>query len=529
MNLIAATPVDQLAAPYARRWWALLVLCLSLLMIVMANTSLLVAAPDMTRDLGLSSSDLEWVTDGYTIPYAALMLALGAVGDKVSRRGALIAGLAVFAAGSVLGDLADSTTTVIIARAVMGLGAAVIMPATLSLLVATFPRKERAAAITAWSATSGVAIAVGPLLAGWLLRSYSWNTTFLINLPVAAVAILAALVLVPPSRAKSMGNPDVLGGILSVITVGALVYMIIEGPHFGWGATAIVAGVIAALGLIAFVIWESRIEHPMLDLTKFSDRAFTGAVIAVLMFFLGAFGTLYYATQHLQFVLTYSPLATGVRLLPLAGGVFVGAALTGRLTPKLGTKPVVVAGMVMGTVGVLLLTRVGDGSTYADFLPTLILLGLAIGLSAAPCTDVIMGAFPEADLGVGGGANDTAVELGGTLGIAILGSILATTYKNSVGPVLEGKLPAAGLEAAKDSLGQALGVAQGVAQSPQGGAARAQSLVAAADHAFAHAVAHTSLIGGIILAVGTVAVALVLPRSRVEVAPEPAAADSQAS
>jgi predicted MFS family arabinose efflux permease len=266
----------------------------------------------------------------------------------------------------------------------MGTGAAVIMPATLSLLVATFPRAERARAITAWSATSGLAIALGPLTAGWLLQSHSWHSTFLINLPVAAVAILAALVLVPPSRAEGTGRPDVLGGLLSMVTVGALVYMIIEGPHFGWGRNAITAAVVAAAGLAAFVAWELRCPHPMLNLGKFRDRAFTGAALAVLLFFFGAFGTLYYVTQHLQFVLGYSPLATGGRLLPLAGAVFAGAALTGRLTPRLGIKPVVLTGMVLGTAGIFLLTGVGDGSGYAGFLPTLILLGVAIGLSAAP-------------------------------------------------------------------------------------------------------------------------------------------------
>jgi EmrB/QacA subfamily drug resistance transporter len=535
MSLIASTPVDRMTAPYPRRWWALLVLCLSLLVIVMANTSLIVAAPAMTRDLALSSSDLQWVIDGYTVPYAALMLALGAVGDKFSRRGALLAGLLVFGAGSVAGYEAHSVAAVITARAVMGVGAAVIMPATLSLLVATFPRTERARAITAWSATSGLAIAMGPLIAGWLLQSHSWHSTFLINVPIAAVAIVAALLLVPPSRAEGMGRPDVPGGLLSMVTVGSLVYMIIEGPHFGWGRNAITAAVAAAVGLAAFVAWELRCAYPasqprpasrpqpMLNLSKFRDRQFTGAALAVLLFFLGAFGTLYYATQHLQFVLGYSPLATGVRLLPLAGAVFTGAALTGQLTPRLGVKPVVLIGMAAGTAGIFLLTRVGDGSAYTAFLPTLILLGLAIGLSAAPCTDVIMGAFPEAELGVGGGTNDTALELGGALGIAVLGSVLATTYKSTLGAALAGAhLPAAALNTAKDSIGGALGVAQQVAHNPAGGPQQAQALVAAADHAFAHAVAHTSLIGGIILAVGTVLIALILPGWRpAPSAPEP--------
>ena len=526
MSLIASTPPDQMTGPYPRRWWALLVLCLSLLIDVMANTSLIVAAPSMTRDLHLSSSDLEWVIDAYTVPYAALMLVLGAVGDKYSRRGALITGLLVFAAGSAAGSLAHSATAVIAARAVMGTGAAIVMPATLSLLVAIFPRRERARAITGWTATSGLAIALGPLVAGWLLKSYSWHSAFLINVPVVAVAVLAALLLVPPSRAAATGRPDIVGGLLSVVTVGSLVYMIIEGPRFGWGAAAITAAIIAGAGLAAFVAWELRCPHPMLNLSKFGDRKFTAAALAVLLFFLAAFGTLYYLPQHMQFVLGFTPLATGIRLLPLAGGVFAGAAVTGRLTARLGVKVVVPAGMLLGTAAIFLLTRTGDHTGYAGFWPTLVLLGVAIGLSTAPCTDVIMGSFPESELGVGGGVNDTAIELGGALGIAILGSVLATTYQNTISPMLTGHLPAAALHTAADSIGGALAVAQQAAHAP-GGTAEAQALLAAADHAFSHAVAQTSLIGGIILAVGTLLVTLILPRRSRRPggsAPEPARA-----
>ncbi|MFC9292201.1 MFS transporter, partial [Streptomyces sp. NPDC057052] len=201
MRLVMTEPVERMTGPYRRRWWALLVLCLSLLIIVMANTALTVAAPAMTDDLGLTSADLQWVIDGYTVPYAALMLLLGAIGDKYSRRGALLLGLVVFAGGAVSGYLADSAGSVIAGRAVMGVGAALIMPATLSLLAATFPRAERAKAITLWTATAGLAIAAGPLVAGALLENHGWSSTFLINVPVAVVAIVGALVLVPPSKA----------------------------------------------------------------------------------------------------------------------------------------------------------------------------------------------------------------------------------------------------------------------------------------------------------------------------------------
>ncbi|MFJ4465891.1 MFS transporter [Streptomyces sp. NPDC089424] len=514
MPFLATTPVEKMPGPYARRWWALLVLCLSLLIVVMANTSLIVAAPDMTWDLDLSSSDLQWVIDGYTVPYAALMLVLGAIGDKYSRRGALVVGLLLFAAGAVTGSLVDRTGLVIAARAVMGVGAAVVMPATLSLLVAIFPRNERAKAITAWTATTGLAVAVGPLLAGWLLEDHAWGSTFLINVPIALVAVVGALTLVPPSKARDAGRIDYVGGLLSIVSIGSLVYATIEGPHFGWGPGPVTAAVVAAAGLAAFVAWELRHPHPMLDVRRFRLRPFTGSMLAVLFFFFGAFGALYYSTQYLQFVLGHGPLETGVRLLPLAGAVVVGAAVTGRLTPRLGVKPMVVTGMVVGTLGVLLLTRVDDGSTYADFLAALTMLGLAIGLSVSPATDTIMGTFPEAELGVGGGANDTSVELGGSLGIALLGSLLGTTYRDQLADLAGGHLPAAALERAQDSVGAGLAVAEQVAKAPGGGAQQAQALVGAVHEAFAHSVAQTSLVGGFIMAAGTLIVLAILPGRR---------------
>ncbi|MET7356815.1 MFS transporter [Streptomyces sp. NPDC005562] len=538
MALVMKQPVEEMKQPYARRWWALGVLCLSLLIIVMANTALTVAAPDMTKDLGLSSSDLQWVIDGYTVPYAALMLLLGAIGDKYSRRGALVLGLVVFGAGSVAGSLVDSSGGVITARAVMGFGAAMIMPATLSLLAATFPRAERAKAIVLWTATAGLAIAAGPLVAGALLEEHGWASTFLINVPVAALAIVGAFVLIPPSKAGHHNRIDYVGGLLSVIWTGALVYMIIQGPHFGWDAKAISAAVVAGLGLLAFVAWELRHPHPILNVRRFLDRRFAGSNLAVALFFLAVFGAFYYLTQHLQFVLGYNPLETGVRMLPLAGAVFVGSALTGYLTPRIGMKITVSAGMVAGTVALALLTRVDSGSSYGDFVAPLIILGLAIGLALSPCTDAIMGAFPESELGVGGAVNDTSLELGGSLGIAILGSVLASSYSSKLADAAEAsgtKLPAGTLDTAQDSVGAGYAVAQGIGEKAQAAAEKAAhassqqqaaqlkgqadqlaqgagKMADAVGSAFSDAVAHTSLIGAVILGVGTVLVAVLLPR-----------------
>ncbi|MDR6978276.1 EmrB/QacA subfamily drug resistance transporter [Streptomyces sp. 3330] len=514
MPFLASTPVEKMTGPYARRWWALLVLCLSLLITVMANTSLIVAAPDMTTELGLSSSDLQWVVDGYTVPYAALMLVLGVIGDKYSRRGALVLGLLIFAGGSVMGSMVDETSLVIVARAIMGVGAAVVMPATLSLVVATFPRSERTKAITAWAATSGVAVAVGPLVSGWLLEDHAWGSTFLINVPIAVLAVFGALALVPPSKAEGMGRIDYVGGLLSIVTVGSLIYAAIEGPHFGWGAGPVTAAVVAGVGLVAFVAWELRHPHPMLDVRKFALRPFSGSMLAVMFFFFGMFAVLYYSTQFLQFVLGYGALDTGLRLLPLGGAVFLGSALTGLFTPKLGVKVMVVTGMAIGTAGMFLLTQIDKGSTYGDFLVPLMMLGLALGLAISPATDTIMGSFPESELGVGGGVNDTALELGGALGIAVLGSLLGTAYRDELTDLVGNRLPAEAMETAKDSVGAGLAVAQRVAQDPSAGPQQAQAAVDAVHQAFAHGVAQTSLIGGIIMAAGTLIVLAVMPGRR---------------
>ncbi|MEV0597695.1 MFS transporter [Streptomyces sp. NPDC050315] len=514
MPFLANTPVEKIAGPYARRWWVLLVLCLSLLITVMANTSLIVAAPDMTTDLGLTSSDLQWVVDSYTVPYAALMLVLGAIGDKYSRRGALVLGLLIFAGGSVMGSMVDETSLVIVARAIMGVGAAVVMPATLSLVVATFPRSERGKAITAWAATSGVAVAVGPLVSGWLLEDHAWGSTFLINVPIAVLAVFGALALVPPSKAEGMGRIDYVGGLLSIVTVGSLIYAAIEGPHSGWGVGPVTAAVVAGVGLVTFVAWELRHPHPMLDVRKFALRPFSGSMLAVMFFFFGMFAVIYYATQFLQFVLGYGALDTGVRLLPLGGAVFLGSAVTGVLAPKLGVRVMAVTGMAVGTAGMFLLTQIDKGSTYGDFLAPLMMLGLALGLSISPATDTIMGSFPESELGVGGGVNDTALELGGALGIAVLGSLLGTAYRDELTDLVGNRLPAKAMETAKDSVGAGLAVAERVAQDPSAGPQQAQAAVDAVHQAFAHGVAQTSLIGGIIMAAGTLIVLAVLPGRR---------------
>lgn len=540
MTLLAMTPVQEMEKPYAKRWAALGVLCLSLLVVVMANTSLLVAAPAMTMDLNLSSSDLQWVIDGYTVPYAALMLLFGVIGDRYSRRGALLLGLLIFTAGSIAGALTDATVGVILARIVMGVAAAIVMPATLSLLVATFPKHERATAVTIWAATSGLAIAMGPLLAGWLLESYWWGSSFLINVPITVFAIAAAIALVPPSRAVDPGRIDWLGGLLSVVAVSTVVYAIIEGMHFGWGVGPTYFAVVGVLSIAAFVGWELRHPNPLLDVRAFRSRVLSGAVLAVLLFFLVTFGAIYYVAQYLQFVLDFGPVSTGVHLLPLAGAVFVGSGITQWLTPKVGMKYTVTAGMVVGTLAVVSMLGIDTTASYVDFVPVLSLLGIGIGLSVSPCTDAIMAEFPDNKLGVAGGLNDTALELGGSLGIAFLGSVLATTYRGGIIDFLAG-FPGKGpdgqpteqalqaVEASGDSVAGAVIVSDILRENPflKG---YADNLEINAVSSFVGAVVHTSLIATVVFAVGAVIVGVLLPAPVKRVLPvAPAAFDPAAA
>ena len=529
MTLLAMTPVQDMHKPYARRWSALVVLCLSLLIVVMANTSLLVAAPSMTLDLSLTSSDLQWVIDGYTVPYASLMLLCGVIGDRYSRRGALIIGLIIFVAGSVAGALTDATLGVILARIVMGVAAAIVMPATLSLLVATFPKRERATAVTVWAATSGLAIAAGPLLAGWLLESFTWHSTFLINVPIALAAIVGAVVLVPPSRAVDPGAIDWIGGLLSVLAVSTIVYAIIEGMHFGWTVGPLYFALVGLLSVLGFVGWELRHPNPLLDVRMFSSRILSGATLAVLIFFLVTFGAIYFVAQYLQFALGFGPVSTGIHLLPLAGAVFVGSGITMWLTPKLGPRITVTAGMVVGTLSVVSLIGIDATATYSDFLPVLTLLGLAIGLSVSPCTDSIMGEFPDSKLGVGGGLNDTALELGGSLGIAVLGSVLAASYRQGIEGFLQtfpGKQPngqytgqaAEGLAASQDSLAGAVIVSDVIRDQNAFLSGFADNLEANAVAAFGDAVVHTSVVAAVVFGVGTVIVALLIPSKNADAA-----------
>jgi EmrB/QacA subfamily drug resistance transporter len=491
---------------YARRWWILLVLCLSLVIITLDNTILNVALPTLVRDLHATNSELQWMVDSYTLVFAGLLLTAGSLGDRFGRKGALQIGLAVFALGSLASALANDPAQLIATRALMGIGGAFIMPATLSILTNVFPAEERGRAIGVWAGVSALGIAIGPLLGGYLIDHFSWGSIFTVNLPIAAVAIAAGGFLVPTSKDPSAPKLDPLGAALSIVGLVALVYGLIEAPSKGWGSPTIVgAFAVAVVVLGTFVWWELRVEEPMLDVSFFKNPRFTAASSAITLVFFAMFGFSFLLTQYFQFVLGYSAQKTGVYQLPLALTLMVVAPTSARVVERLGSKKVVAAGLFFVALALVLCTQLQVDTPYANIVWRMMLLALGMGMTMAPATESVMGSLPLAKAGVGSAVNDTTRQVGGALGVAIVGSVLSSVYGSKIVDLFSGKVPGDAVEAAKDSLGSALSVAT------KAGGSSARQLAAGADQAFVSAMHGGALVAAAAAAVGVVVVLLFLP------------------
>ena len=425
---------DGAGAADGRRYVVLAVLCLALLMIGIDGTVVNVALPTLVREIGASSTELQWIVDAYTIIFASFLLIAGNTGDRLGRRRCFVAGLAVFLGGSLVCSLVDTPTALILARGVQGSGAALVMPATLSILVNVFTEPgERARAIALWAGVSGLGVAIGPLLGGYLLEHFWWGAIFLVNVPIGVVAIVATLAVVPETRDEHAPRLDLLGTVLSTVGLLALLYGIIEGPSKGWGEPLIVAAfVVAAVLLTLFVLWERRTDHPILDVSFFANPRFTAASIAVTLVFFAMFGALFFVSQYLQFVLAYTPLQSGARLLPVAAALMVTAPVSARLVGRFGTKRIVTLGLVLVAAALLLFSRVTVTSGYPLVAAVLTIVGIGMGLAMAPATDSIMGSLPPEKAGVGSAMNDTTREIGGALGVAILGSVITGVYGSTI-------------------------------------------------------------------------------------------------
>jgi MFS family permease len=456
-------------APDPRRWWTLGVLCLSLIVISLDNTILNVALPTLEIDLGASSSQLQWIVDSYMLVFAGLLLTAGALGDRFGRKRALTFGLAVFGAGSALSALAGSAEMLIASRALMGVGGAFIMPSTLSILTATFHAGERAKAIGIWAGVSGLGIAIGPLAGGFL---------------------------VPESLDPAAPRLDGPGFVLSIAGLSALVWAIIEAPSAGWTDAKILAGfAVAATALVAFVAWERRTPHPMLDVKLFRNPRFSAASGAITLCFFAMFGAIFFLTQYLQLVLGYDALEAGVRVLPVAGGIALGGPLSAKLGERLGAKVVVAAGLGLVATGLFLMSGFQVDSGYGLVALSFAVLGLGIGMAMTPATDAVMGSLPLAKASVGSAVNDATRVTGGALGVAVLGSIMSSGYR--------GEMDASGT--GSDSLAGALAAATRL------GGQAGEQLAATAQQAFMSGMHSAVLVGAAIALAGGLVALLFLP------------------
>src|ERR1035438_5367799 len=418
---------------HPRRRQILLVLCLSLLVVVIDNTILNTALPTLARVLHAGTSSLQWITDAYTLCFAALLIPAGALGDRCGRRLSLLGGLAVFALGSPGAAFASGTSMLIGARIVMGLGAAFVMPATLSILNAVFPPKERPQAIAAWSAVTGIGIVIGPTLGGLLLSNFWWGSVFLINIPLVAVALAAVILTVPETAEPGGHRLDIVGSALIGGALFAIVDAIIEAPGRGWTGTATLAETAAGLAALAiFAWWELRIAHPLVDLRIFTSRAFSTAAASVTVIFFALFGSLFVLTQYLQLVHGYSPLSAGLRALPFALAIGAMSPLSPILASRFGTRLVIPAGLALMGTGLLDLSTVGVHTTSPPIALAVAIMGAGMGMVMAPASTTIMTTVPAHQAGAGSAINDTIREVGGALGIAIVGSLAAAVYRSQL-------------------------------------------------------------------------------------------------
>ena len=501
-----AQPTLAEQAGYARRWWMLAVLCLSLLIVFVGNSSLNVTIPTLSRELHASESQLQWVVAAYSLVFAGLLFSTGAIGDRFGRKGVLQLGLVVFLVAAVLASASSEMWQLIACRALMGAAAALIMPSTLSILVNVFPAHERAKAIAIWAGTTGAAGAIGPVASGWLLGYYWFGSVFLVNVPFILLALVGGWFLVPKSRDPEQGRLDPVGAGLSIVGIVALVYGLIQAPTEGWASgRTLTAFAIAAVVLTVFVLWELRAEEPMLDIRYFRNPAFSTGTGGMILVFMALFGVMFLITQYFQLVLEYSPLSTALRLLPMAPIMIIVAPLTPRITARFGANRAVAFGMGLVAGGLLLFRGVGLHTSYLYILVCLVPLVVGIAMTMSPMTAAIMSAVPSRRAGAGSAMNDATRELGAALGVAVLGSVAASQYSAKVEPLVA-TLPASVRSTATSSIAGAIRTANGL----QGAAGRALTL--GAQHAFVDGVHFAVTVGAVLAAIASVVVFRYLPR-----------------
>jgi EmrB/QacA subfamily drug resistance transporter len=489
----------------------LIALLLAAFAINLDTTIVNVALPSLVRELHASNSQLQWVVDAYNLLFAASVLAAGSLSDRFGRKGMLLAGLSVFGTASLAGGLTNGPGPLIVARAVMGVGSAMVFPATLSLISNVFTeRGERARAIGLWGAITGAAIALGPIVGGWLLEAFNWRSIFFAMTPVAAIASVLVARYVPRSRDPHAPRTDRAGFALSTAMVGLLVYAIIEAPNHGWGSTRTLASFVLTAALAAaFVAWERRAEQPMLDLSLFRNPRFTAASGSVAISFFALSGFIFLITQNFQFLKGYGPLSTGVRLLPVASCVAIFSIVGAKLAIRLGTKLIVSSGLFLMAAFYLWVTTVSATTGYATIAAQMVVLGTGMGLTSAPATEAIMGVVPKARAGVGSAVNDATRLLGATLGVAVIGSVYASLYASRLTNALPAALPASAGRTAHASVGAALTLAGKLGHT--GHPQLAAAIHDAANSAFFHGFSAANYLAACVAATGGLVALALLP------------------
>ncbi|WP_431776834.1 MFS transporter [Streptomyces cucumeris] len=492
-----AAPAEPPSSPTGRQWLALSVLVLSQLAVWLDNTVLNVALKtlaDPDEGLGASPNQLQWSISSYTLVFAVLLFTGGVLADRYGHRRLLLTGMLVFGAASAWAGYAGSATELIIARGVMGVGSALIMPATLALLAQVFDERHRATAIAIWSGSSGIAIATGPMLSGALLDHFWWGSVFLVNVPIVVLCVAGSLVFLPGVAQRVRQKFDPLGVVLSTAGLFAIVWGVIEGGHRNdWTDPAILAALIGgALLVVVFVLVELRVTNPSFDVRLFRDIRFTGASVAVMLTFFGLNGSMYYTSFYLQGVHGQTPLECGLSIAPVALGVLLGAPLSAKLVRAYGVRAVVTTAMLIATTGFFAYVFLDEHSGLPLFWVFLVLQGLGMGAAVAPTTEAIMSVLPADRTGAGSAVNNAMRQIGGVLGVAVLGSVLVSVYRDRITPGLD-RLPRGTADSAKESPEATRMISDRL---------RMPHLSDLADQGFVHAMHVASVVGAIAAAAG---------------------------
>ena len=517
--LLAEPAVMPRQAQHARRWAALVVLCAAALIINVDNTILNVALPTLVRKLHATSSELQWVVDSYALVFAGLLLVGGSLADRLGRKRFFLIGLGIFAAGSIGAALSGSVDLLIAWRAVMGAGAALTIPASLSIINDVFrDPAQRAKAIGAWAATIGLGIAIGPIAGGLLLARFWWGSIFLVNVPIVIAAFAGAMLLLPDSKNPDADRPDPAGAALSIAGLGLLLWAIIEGPTKGWSSASVVGvGALSVAALAGFIAWEAHTDHPMLNLAFFRDRRFSIAAASESLGIFGLMGVLFLQTQFLQFDLGYSPLQAGLRILPTAAMICLSAPLSPIIARRIGIKLTVAAGLAAIAGGLWQISAASTpAATYEAVVPGLLLIGVGAGLLLPTATNSVVGSVPQGDSGIGSATNTVALQVGGALGVAVIGSAMLTRYQSHMTAALTGRhVPIAATHTIIGSLGGALSVAGSV------GGTTGAVLAHAARAAFMSGMQISLAVGAVIALAGALLVLTRLPSRTSQPSPDP--------